>query len=167
MSWASGTLETQPQALPPRDGAISRAAAGYLYVGDNAHKDFLGARSLGWRTVRIHRPLGEHAAYSGKPAEAAEYEIKSLLELRDLVTLKQPPIREGKTMDIHANSFLRMMVLPVLKLTAFDFSIAHHWTGDRLRLNSFRHKGYWYHGWSANLHHTITGFGFWLRQGIR
>jgi FkbM family methyltransferase len=27
-----------------------------------------------------------------------------------------------------------------------DVTITHHWTGDRLRLHSFRHKGYWYHG---------------------
>ena len=25
-------------------------------------------------------------------------------------------------------------------------TISHHWTGDRLRLHAFRHKGYWYHG---------------------
>jgi FkbM family methyltransferase len=27
-----------------------------------------------------------------------------------------------------------------------DVTISHHWTGDRLRLHAFRHKGYWYHG---------------------
>lgn len=27
-----------------------------------------------------------------------------------------------------------------------DVTITHHWTGDRFRLHSFRHKGYWYHG---------------------
>jgi len=27
-----------------------------------------------------------------------------------------------------------------------DVTIRHHWTGDRVRLHSFRHKGYWYHG---------------------
>jgi FkbM family methyltransferase len=27
-----------------------------------------------------------------------------------------------------------------------DVTMTHHWTGDRLRLHSFRHKGYWYHG---------------------
>ena len=27
-----------------------------------------------------------------------------------------------------------------------DISIRHHWTGDRLRLHTFHHKGYWWHG---------------------
>lgn len=49
-------------------------------------------------------------------------------------------------MDIHGNKFFRMLVLFALKQTAFDLSIKHHWTGERLWLNSFRHKGYWYHG---------------------
>lgn len=31
-----------------------------LYVGDNPQKDFIGARHLGWRTVRIRRPGTEH-----------------------------------------------------------------------------------------------------------
>ena len=61
---------------------------GYLYVGDNAHKDFLGARSLGWRTVRIQRPQGEHFLYRGTANEAADCEIDSLLDLRGLIELK-------------------------------------------------------------------------------
>jgi FkbM family methyltransferase len=32
------------------------------------------------------------------------------------------------------------------RLNPGDITITHHWTGDRLRLHSFRHKGYWYHG---------------------
>jgi len=42
--------------------------------------------------------------------------------------------------------FLRPLVIKLLKLTAFDFRIKNHWTNDRLSLNSFRHKGYWYLG---------------------
>lgn len=59
---------------------------GYLYVGDNAHKDFLSPRKLGWRTVRIKRANGEHSAYSGTATESAEYEINSLLALKVIVT---------------------------------------------------------------------------------
>ncbi len=32
------------------------------------------------------------------------------------------------------------------RLNPGDVTINHHWTGDRVRLHSFRHKGYWYHG---------------------
>lgn len=67
---------------------LAGEAGGYLYVGDNAHKDFLGPRELGWRTVRVQRPHGEHTSYSGMANESAECEIKSLLELRTLITTK-------------------------------------------------------------------------------
>jgi FkbM family methyltransferase len=42
---------------------------------------------------------------------------------------------------------LRRIVIPLLKFAAFDLSIKHHWVpSKRFRLNSFRHKGYWYSG---------------------
>ena len=37
-------------------------------------------------------------------------------------------------------------MLPVLRGIGGDVNIRHHWTGDRLKLHLFRHKGYWYHG---------------------
>jgi putative hydrolase of the HAD superfamily len=65
--------------------AFPGLAEGYLYVGDNPRKDFNGARSLGWRTIRIRRQSGEHAAYDGGPAENADVEIESLLSIKTLV----------------------------------------------------------------------------------
>lgn len=42
---------------------------------------------------------------------------------------------------------MRSLALKLLKITNFDLSIRHHWVdGKKLRLNSFTHKGYWYHG---------------------
>jgi FkbM family methyltransferase len=40
----------------------------------------------------------------------------------------------------------RAILLPLLKTIAWDTSIKHHWTGDRFTVNTFRHKGYWFHG---------------------
>lgn len=41
----------------------------------------------------------------------------------------------------------RAIALRALKLTACDICIAHHWVPERrIKLNSFKHKGYWYHG---------------------
>jgi putative hydrolase of the HAD superfamily len=60
-------------------------AEGYLYVGDNPRKDFIGARGLGWRTIRIRRPIGEHAADEGGPAEVADREVESLFQLQGLL----------------------------------------------------------------------------------
>lgn len=31
-----------------------------------------------------------------------------------------------------------------------NISIRHHWTGDRITLHSFTHKGYWFHGRNRN-----------------
>lgn len=40
---------------------------------------------------------------------------------------------------------LRRLAMPILKATQFDFTIAHPWVeGLRVKLNSFRHKGYWF-----------------------
>lgn len=42
---------------------------------------------------------------------------------------------------------LRRLFLPLLKRLSFDVSINHPWVpGLRIRLNSFRHKGYWFFG---------------------
>jgi FkbM family methyltransferase len=45
------------------------------------------------------------------------------------------------------NRALRRVLLPVLaRINLGDVTIAHHWTEDPLRLHTFRHKGYWFHG---------------------
>jgi FkbM family methyltransferase len=48
-------------------------------------------------------------------------------------------------MKLYNASPLRAVVLPFLRATARDLTISHHWTKDRFFLNSYRHKGYWYH----------------------
>lgn len=48
---------------------------------------------------------------------------------------------------IHKNAGLRRALLPVLKaICPGDIRCRHHYTGQRYKLNSWRHKGYWYHG---------------------
>ena len=50
-------------------------------------------------------------------------------------------------MKLHLVKFLRRPTLAVLsRLNPGDITIRHHWTGDPVRLHSYRHKGYWYHG---------------------
>ena len=62
------------------------------------------------------------------------------------------------------NKSRRRILLPFLKLAAFDFSVAHHWTGDRFILNCFRHKGYWYHG-RVREFSTMQAFGCLIAKG--
>jgi FkbM family methyltransferase len=56
-------------------------------------------------------------------------------------------------------------VLRVLKVVnPGDVTIRHHWTGDSLRLHSFRHKNYWYHGTSRE-RDTMIALAQLLRPG--
>ena len=59
--------------------------AGYVYVADNPRKDFIAPRRLGWKTVRFRRTGGEHADYEAQPGEAADRDIASLRELKDIL----------------------------------------------------------------------------------
>lgn len=54
-------------------------AASHVYVADNPHKDFAGPRQLGWRTVRIRRPLSLHHDVPSGPD--VDFEISDLSEL--------------------------------------------------------------------------------------
>lgn len=57
-----------------------------VYIGDNCNKDFVGIKRLGFRTVRIKQGMFVDVQ---KPQEyQAEYEIKSLLELKQKLKVK-------------------------------------------------------------------------------
>lgn len=53
-----------------------------MYIADNPAKDFIGARRLGWQTVRIRRPDGLYASLDAAPGFHADREIDSLAKLR-------------------------------------------------------------------------------------
>lgn len=49
--------------------------------------------------------------------------------------------------ELHRLSLLRRLAMPALKACSIDISIGHPWVPHRrYRLNTFRHKGYWFHG---------------------
>lgn len=61
-------------------------------------------------------------------------------------------------MNLYDLKYLRAFVLPLLKKFSFDATIQHHWVpGAKLKLNTFKHKGYWYHGKSRE-HETMMIF---------
>jgi FkbM family methyltransferase len=47
-----------------------------------------------------------------------------------------------------------------------DIRIRHHYTGDRIKLHSFRHKGYWFHG-RRRESTEMTVFASLVRSGDR
>jgi FkbM family methyltransferase len=49
-------------------------------------------------------------------------------------------------MHLHRLESLRKLALPLLRIVGnIDVSIRHHYTPDKVRLNLFTHKGYWFH----------------------
>jgi len=67
-------------------------AAGYLYIGDNPRKDFLAPHALGWRTLRIRRPGGEHCTATAAQNEDAEREVETLAGLEALLESGPAPV---------------------------------------------------------------------------
>jgi FkbM family methyltransferase len=61
-------------------------------------------------------------------------------------------------MNLYNFKYLRAIALPLLKKFSFDIKIKHHWVPNAtLKLNTFKHKGYWYHGKSRE-HDTMAIF---------
>ncbi|HYH04644.1 MAG TPA: HAD family hydrolase [Bacillota bacterium] len=56
-----------------------------VYVGDNPHKDFITAKLLGWRTVRVRREGAEYAALQFDEQYEAEVAITSLWDLPEFI----------------------------------------------------------------------------------
>jgi len=49
--------------------------------------------------------------------------------------------------NLYRLKWLRKAFLPIFsRVNLGDIKIQHHYTGDRVKLHSFRHKGYWFHG---------------------
>jgi putative hydrolase of the HAD superfamily len=56
-------------------------ANSFVYIGDNAKKDFVAPNARGWRTIRIIRPSGEYRASSPPSGGAPKHTIAALTEL--------------------------------------------------------------------------------------
>lgn len=64
-----------------------------------------------------------------------------------------------------SNGLLRRGLIPLFRLlNPGDVTIRHHWTGEVVRLHSFRHKGYWFFG-RARERELMTLFRGLLRPG--
>jgi putative hydrolase of the HAD superfamily len=74
-----------PFAFEEIERVLAHRGEKCLYVADNPAKDFAGPRSLGWRTIRVRRPLGLHFSVDGPidwDAEMADLgSLASLLNL--------------------------------------------------------------------------------------
>ncbi len=59
---------------------------------------------------------------------------------------------------------LRKTILKIVKATAFDTTITHHYTKRKFLLNTYNHKGYWYHGANREVE-TVRVFQSWIKPG--
>ena len=60
--------------------------------------------------------------------------------------------------------FVRPFVIRALKLIGRDVTLRNAWTGDKLLLNTFRHKGYWFYGRQRELN-TMSMFTALVKPG--
>jgi FkbM family methyltransferase len=59
---------------------------------------------------------------------------------------------------------MRKTLLKLLKKLRFNFKIKHHYTGYRFLLNSYFHKGYWFHGKNREFN-TVQNFVQLINKG--
>jgi putative hydrolase of the HAD superfamily len=57
---------------------FGEAVGRYMYVADNPKKDFVGPRSLGWKTVRIRRQMGLYSSLQADLCADADLEMPDL-----------------------------------------------------------------------------------------
>ena len=58
---------------------------------------------------------------------------------------------------------IRKLSLKLLKATAFNTSIKHHFTNRKFLLNTYNHKGYWFYG-KKREEETISVFQKWIER---
>lgn len=56
-----------------------------IYIGDNPAKDFIGAKELGILTIRVRRGDGEYDSLDIDDEHEAQYTIRSLLNIREIL----------------------------------------------------------------------------------
>jgi FkbM family methyltransferase len=59
---------------------------------------------------------------------------------------------------------IRRLFLKILKATAINTTITHHFTNKKFLINTYHHKGYWYFG-KKREENTIRIFQKWIRKG--
>lgn len=78
-----GMGKPHPAAFELVQQTLNARGADLWYLADNPTKDFRAPRSLGWRTMRVRRPLGLHA--SVEHGDDVDCEVTSLADARSLV----------------------------------------------------------------------------------
>lgn len=69
--------------------------------------------------------------------------------------------------NVYKIKLLCKVFIPLLKLFAFDIKLKHHWIDSYFKLNTFKHKGYWYHGHGRERERlTMLRFKDYISEGM-
>lgn len=80
--WGRAHWKPSPRGFVHIQRAFDAAAEDCIYVADNPAKDFRAPKALGWRTLRVRHPLGEHArADAASPLDQADRTVTGLAEV--------------------------------------------------------------------------------------
>lgn len=79
--WGRRYWKPHPRAFETVSEKLGVTPGHCVYVADNPQKDFAAPLELGWRTVRVRRPLGLCSGVDVPTGMTAEAEIASLEEL--------------------------------------------------------------------------------------
>jgi putative hydrolase of the HAD superfamily len=80
--WGREHWKPNPRGFLHIQGALEALPERCIYVGDNPAKDFRAPKALGWRTLRVRHPQGEHArADAASPLDQADSTVTSLAEV--------------------------------------------------------------------------------------
>jgi len=85
--WGREHWKPSPRGFQAVMAQHSGLPAEYIYVGDNPAKDFIAPKALGWRTLRIRRPDGEHYRMEASTLAATAESETTTLDAVDLGAL--------------------------------------------------------------------------------
>jgi putative hydrolase of the HAD superfamily len=77
--WGREHWKPSPKGFVHIQNALGAAPERCIYIGDNPAKDFRAPKALGWRTLRLRHPQGEHArAAAISPLDDADQTVTDL-----------------------------------------------------------------------------------------
>jgi putative hydrolase of the HAD superfamily len=80
--WGREHWKPSPRGFLHLQQALGASPERCIYIGDNPAKDFRAPKALGWATLRVRHPLGEHArAAPATPLDEADATVSSLAEV--------------------------------------------------------------------------------------
>ena len=79
--WPKGFSKPHPRAFELIESLTSSTKRNLVYIADNAAKDFIAPRQLGWQTVQILRPGRIHDGSPANIGAGADHVITSFDEL--------------------------------------------------------------------------------------